>query len=89
MSLSVARAVIQRAIDKGEQLHLAGGIAVVGASGALVSASRMDRGGAGGMARARSKAWISATQQIPERRASEADELRVAAGGEGLRRRVT
>jgi uncharacterized protein GlcG (DUF336 family) len=25
----------------------------------------MDRGGAGGMARARSKAWISATQQIP------------------------
>ncbi|WP_314504639.1 heme-binding protein [uncultured Microbacterium sp.] len=65
VSLSVARALIQRAIDKGEQLHLAGGIAVVGASGALVSASRMDRGGAGGMARARSKAWISATQQIP------------------------
>ena len=31
----------------------------------LVSASQMDRGGAGGMARARSKAWISATQQIP------------------------
>jgi uncharacterized protein GlcG (DUF336 family) len=30
-----------------------------------VSASRMDHGGAGGMARARSKAWISATQQIP------------------------
>ena len=40
-------------------------IAVVGASGVLVSASRMDRGGAGGMARARSKAWISGTQQIP------------------------
>jgi uncharacterized protein GlcG (DUF336 family) len=31
----------------------------------LVSASRMDRGGAGGMARARSKAWIAATQQMP------------------------
>ena len=30
-----------------------------------MSASRMDHGGAGGMARARSKAWISATQQIP------------------------
>ena len=30
-----------------------------------MSASRMDRGGAGGMERARSKAWISATQQIP------------------------
>ena len=28
-------------------------------------ASRMDHGGAGGMARARSKAWIAATQQIP------------------------
>ena len=42
-----------------------GAFAVVGATGALVCASRMDRGGAGGMARARSKAWISATQQIP------------------------
>jgi len=42
-----------------------GAFAVVGGSGALVSASRMDHGGAGGMARARSKAWISATQQIP------------------------
>ena len=42
-----------------------GAFAVVGGSGVLVSASRMDRGGAGGMARARSKAWISATQQIP------------------------
>ncbi len=65
VSLSVARALIQRAIDKAEQLNLRGGIAVVGASGALVSTSRMDRGGAGGMTRARSKAWISATQQIP------------------------
>ena len=63
--LAEARALIQRAIDKAEQLGLRGGIAVVGASGALVSTSRMDRGGAGGMTRARSKAWISATQQIP------------------------
>jgi uncharacterized protein GlcG (DUF336 family) len=63
--LAEARLLIQRAIDKAEQLQLRGGIAVYGASGALVSASRMDRGGAGGMARARSKAWISATQQIP------------------------
>ncbi len=31
----------------------------------LVSASRMDASGAGGMARARSKAWIAATQQVP------------------------
>ena len=38
---------------------------MVGASGALVTASRMDEGGAGGMGRARSKAWIAATQQIP------------------------
>jgi uncharacterized protein GlcG (DUF336 family) len=60
-----ARALIQKAIDKAEQLGLRGGVAVVGGSGALVSTSRMDRGGAGGMARARSKAWISATQQIP------------------------
>jgi uncharacterized protein GlcG (DUF336 family) len=63
--LADARALIQRAIDKAEQLQLRGGIAVVGASGALVSTSRMDRGGPGGMARARSKAWISGTQQIP------------------------
>lgn len=63
--LSDARLLVQRAIDKAEQLGLRGGIAVVGASGALVSTSRMDRGGAGGMTRARSKAWISATQQIP------------------------
>jgi uncharacterized protein GlcG (DUF336 family) len=63
--LADARALIARAIDKAEQLGLRGGVAVVGGTGALVSASRMDRGGAGGMARARSKAWISATQQIP------------------------
>lgn len=63
--LAEARALIARAVDKAEQLGLRGGIAVVGGTGALVSASRMDRGGAGGMARARSKAWISATQQIP------------------------
>ncbi|CAN5283610.1 hypothetical protein BH09ACT1_BH09ACT1_09720 [soil metagenome] len=65
ISLADARLLVQRAIDKAEQLGLRGGIAVVGASGALVSTSRMDRGGAGGMTRARSKAWISATQQIP------------------------
>lgn len=65
LPLSEARSLIARAIDKAEQLRLRGGVAVVGASGALVSASRMDRGGLGGMARARSKAWIAATQQIP------------------------
>ena len=65
MSLTDARALVQRAVDKAEQLGLRGGIAVVGASGALITASRMDAGGPGGMARARSKAWISATQQIP------------------------
>ena len=56
---------MQRAVDKAEQLGLRGGIAVVGATGTLITASRMDAGGPGGMARARSKAWISATQQIP------------------------
>jgi len=65
LSLEAARALVQRAVDKAEQLGLRGGIAVVGASGALVTASRLDHGGPGGMARARSKAWISATQQIP------------------------
>lgn len=65
VSLARARALIDRAIDKAEQLGLRGAIAVYGGSGALVSTSRMDRGGPGGMARARSKAWISATQQIP------------------------
>jgi uncharacterized protein GlcG (DUF336 family) len=65
LGLAEARALVQRAVDKAEQLGLRGGIAVVGASGTLVTASRMDAGGPGGMARARSKAWISATQQIP------------------------
>jgi uncharacterized protein GlcG (DUF336 family) len=65
ISLDDARALIGRALDKAAHVGVRGGVAVVGASGVLVSASRMDRGGAGGMARARSKAWISATQQIP------------------------
>jgi uncharacterized protein GlcG (DUF336 family) len=65
LSLAHARALIARAIDKAEDLGVRGSVAVVGASGVLVSASRMDRGGAGGMARAHSKAWIAATQQIP------------------------
>ena len=65
LSLTEARALVQRAVDKAEQLGLRGAIAVVGATGTLLTASRMDAGGPGGMARARSKAWISATQQIP------------------------
>jgi len=65
LGLAEARGLVQRAVDKAEQLGLRGGIAVVGASGTLITASRMDGGGPGGMARARSKAWISATQQIP------------------------
>src|SRR4051794_1534769 len=65
VSLEAARAIVARAIDKAEDLGVRGAVAVVGASGVLVSASRMDRGGTGGMARARSKAWIAATQQIP------------------------
>ena len=63
--LRQARRLIARAFDKAAQMGVRGAFAVVGGSGVLVSASRMDRGGAGGMARARSKAWISATQQIP------------------------
>jgi uncharacterized protein GlcG (DUF336 family) len=65
LGLAEARGLVQRAVDKAEQLGLRGGIAVVGASGTLITASRLDGGGPGGMARARSKAWISATQQIP------------------------
>jgi len=65
IGLAEARALVQRAVDKAEQLGLRGAIAVVGATGTLITASRMDAGGPGGMARARSKAWISATQQIP------------------------
>jgi uncharacterized protein GlcG (DUF336 family) len=65
LGLAEARGLVQRAVDKAEQLGLRGGIAVVGASGTLITASRMDGGGPGGMTRARSKAWISATQQIP------------------------
>jgi uncharacterized protein GlcG (DUF336 family) len=65
LSLQAARTLIDRAIDKAEEIGMRGAIVVVGASGALISATRMDRGAAGGMARARSKAWIAATQQIP------------------------
>jgi len=65
IGLAVARELVRRGVDKAEQLGIAGAIAVVGASGALVTASRMDEGGAGGLGRARSKAWIAATQRIP------------------------
>jgi uncharacterized protein GlcG (DUF336 family) len=58
-----ARALIERGIDKAEQIAMRGSLVVIGGTGALVSGSRMDHGGAGGMARARSKAWIAATQQ--------------------------
>jgi uncharacterized protein GlcG (DUF336 family) len=64
ISLADARALITRGIDKAQDIGMRGAVAVVGATGALVSASRMDHGGAGGMARAYSKAWIAATQQI-------------------------
>jgi uncharacterized protein GlcG (DUF336 family) len=65
LSLDSARALITRAVDKANDIGMRGAVSVVGASGTLISASRMDHGGAGGMARARSKAWIAATQQIP------------------------
>ncbi len=65
IGLDAARELVRRAVDKAEQLGISGAIAVVGASGALVTASRMDEGGAGGLGRARSKAWIAATQKIP------------------------
>jgi uncharacterized protein GlcG (DUF336 family) len=65
LGLAEARTLVQRAVDKAEQLGLRGAVAVVGATGTLLTASRMDAGGPGGMTRARSKAWISATQQIP------------------------
>ena len=65
ITLAEARPIIARAVDKAAQMGVRGAFAVVGGSGTLISASRMDRGGAGGVARARSKAWISATQQIP------------------------
>ena len=65
LDLESARALVRRAVEKAEQLGLSGGIVVVGASGALITGSRMDDGGAGGMGRARSKAWIAATQRIP------------------------
>jgi uncharacterized protein GlcG (DUF336 family) len=63
--LADARALIERGIDKAEQIAMRGAIVVIGGTGALVSGSRMDHGGAGGFARAHSKAWIAATQQIP------------------------
>jgi uncharacterized protein GlcG (DUF336 family) len=65
LGLEPARALVRRAVDKAEQLGLRGAVAVVGASGTVITASRMDGGGPGGMARARSKAWIAGTQQIP------------------------
>ena len=53
LDLESARALVRRAVEKAEQLGLSGGIVVVGASGALITGSRMDDGGAGGMGRAR------------------------------------
>ena len=53
LGLAEARALVQRAVDKAEQLGLRGAVAVVGASGTLLTASRMDAGGPGGMTRAR------------------------------------
>ena len=49
IGLAGARALARRAVDKAEQLGLRGAIAVVGASGSLITASRMDAGGPGGM----------------------------------------
>ncbi|WP_416972134.1 heme-binding protein [Streptomyces sp. 4F14] len=65
LGLTEARALVRRAVDKAEQVGVSGAIAVVGASGVLITASRMDGGGAGGMKRAWSKAWISAVEQSP------------------------
>jgi uncharacterized protein GlcG (DUF336 family) len=65
LPLADARALIARGIDKAEELSARGSLVVIGVHGALISGSRMDHGGAGGFARARSKAWIAATQQIP------------------------
>jgi len=65
MNHTEARKLIDRAIDKAAQVGARGAFAVVGSDGALISASRMDGDEAGGMARARSKAWITATQQVP------------------------
>lgn len=64
LPLARARELVARAVDKAEQLGLRGAIAVVGASGGLITCSRLDRGGHGGVGRATSKAWIAATQQI-------------------------
>ncbi len=77
LPLAEARALIARGVDKAEDIGMRGALAVVGATGALVCASRMDHGGAGGMARARSKAWIAATQQIPS--AEHLDRMRMVA----------
>ena len=42
LGLAEARALVRRAVDKAEQLGLRGAIAVVGATGTLITASRMD-----------------------------------------------
>src|SRR5215470_6662772 len=65
IALDEARRLIARAIDKAADLGVRGAVTVVGASGVLVSGSRMDHGGTTSMGRARSKAWIAATQQLP------------------------
>jgi len=44
LGLAEARALVQRAVDKAEQLGLRGAVAVVGATGTLLTASRMDAG---------------------------------------------
>ncbi len=88
MTLAEARALVQRAVDKAEQLGLRGGIAVVGASGALITASRMDAGGPGRDGAGPLQGVDLGDAADPQRGAPAPDDVDRAAGGHRLRRGV-
>lgn len=65
LSLSEARELISRAVDKAEQVRSAGAIVVADQGGHVISASRMDAAGPLGMRTGRSKTYMAAATRRP------------------------
>jgi uncharacterized protein GlcG (DUF336 family) len=70
LSLSQARTIIDRALDKTRQLKQAGSFAVMNGAGAPVSISRMEGSSAHGASLARAKAFVAAVQRAPSLRSA-------------------
>lgn len=70
LSLSEARAIVNRALDKARQLKQTGAIAVMDSGGGPVSISRMEGSSAHGASLARAKAFVAAVQRAPSVRSA-------------------